>query len=121
MSDHTIKIKVGGYTGNDPLKPWLSVKSDNEAWTTSSAADAALVTTVTAGQTVQFSIEDPNITSIDEIRDDSVDGFDIFSVDPTARNSWTGTVGTVKGEEKYTIKYTLNNRQYEEDPKMKMT
>ncbi len=119
MADHTIKIDLGGYNANN--QPWLKISVDGGSWTTSSSEDEELVTEVIAGQSVQFVISSGSpITSIDAIIDKSADGFDIFKVDPTESNAWTGIIGTVKGEEPYAIEYTLNGRQYTEDPKMRM-
>lgn len=83
--------------------------------------DANFTTDVVPGQQVTFKVSE-DISEITDIREGVGD---LFSVNPTAANGWTGIVGPKKAnpESDYTICYNVNgapNNPYCQDPKLHM-
>ncbi len=83
--------------------------------------DANFTTEVVPGQKITFKVAG-DISAITAIKEGAGD---LFSVDPSAANGWTGTVGPVKANpgSEYTICYNVNgapNNPYCQDPKLLM-
>ena len=93
--------------------------TDGTLTTSTESDDRNLTTDVGVGDTVIFQ-KGGDITSIDAIT--KTDGSNLFSTMPTARNGWTGVIGSLASttEESYSVTYTIGGVPYVQDPKLRM-